>query len=94
MQTSALRSSTQAFCEAEYNPLNSLPTQHLADASPGHVLWAIITLWETGDFSANEAIFWLSVTKQIPPNSHVPWPNEFMRAFVQLERQKAQGGQV
>jgi hypothetical protein len=89
---SALQTSTQAVFEAEYNPLDSLPTQDLADEHPDHIKWAAIQLWETGDMPAKEAIFWLSITGHISPHWHVPWPNEFLRQFVQLERQKAQGG--
>ncbi len=92
MQINASFQSTQPFFENPHNPLDHLPTQHLADAHPGHTKWAILTLWENGTFSANEAIFWLIVTRTIGSDWVIPWPNEFLRSFIALERSRAEGG--
>lgn len=90
MQNSVSAQTPQAFFSYPRNPLDEIPTQGFDDADPNITKWAILTLWERGEFSAKETIFWLVVTGVLSPDWVIPFPNEFLRDFVKMEKAKAE----
>lgn len=69
--------------------LNRLP-----EADPEQVKWAIITLWEGSPwqekiFEAPTAIYWLQITGHISAEQRITSPDNFLRLWVQREREIA-----
>lgn len=70
--------------------------RRLPDADPEKLKWAIITLWEGSPwqekiFEAPTAIYWLQITGHISAEQRVTSPDNFLRLWVQREREKAAG---
>lgn len=70
--------------------------RRLPDADPEQLKWAIITLWEGSPwqekiFEAPTAIYWLQITGHISAEQRITSPDNFLRLWVQRERERAAG---
>ncbi len=71
--------------------LDLFAVPELEDGHPDHFKWAVITLWQWGQFHSSEAIFWLQIGRHISANAKFDDPDVYMRNYVFRERARADG---
>lgn len=63
----------------------------LTDEANRHIFWAVVTLFERGEFTAAEAINWLAEYGIIKPPASAFNPEATLRKLIQNQRKIAEG---